>query len=403
MAENKRKKKKAPAGDGNLRERKDGRWEGRYTAGYDPKTGKQIVKSVYGKNQQEARAALRQITMAIDNGTYIQPSSQTVAEWCNIWYNDYLGNTTIHTHKSYRSIIDHHITPVLGNIKLQSLDVHTVQRFINRLKSSKPNGGPLSPKTVKNIHGVLHAALDQAKRLGYISKNPADDTVLPHRLKPDISVMDDDQIERFLSIIKGHQYEYLYIVTLFSGLRQSEVLGLSWDDINFNAGTLTVRRQLQYLGKHHGGYVFREATKNGKSRIIAPGDLVMSSLLQQKQHQDKLAKKLKGCWTNTHNLVFTTELGDHLKHDHVYRSIKRLFCELEVPEMRFHDLRHSFAVLSLRSGDDIKTVQENLGHYSASFTLDTYGHVTLAMMRNSAKRRDAYIQSHILNETNTVS
>lgn len=385
--------KKAPDGHGSMRKRADGRWEGRYTAGIDPKTGKQIQRSIYGKTQKEVREKLRNVLVELDKGTYVTPSQMTVSEWLDIWYTEYIGNTTVHTHKSYKGIVDNHIKPALGSVKLYQLDAASVQSMINGLQSTKVGGGVLTPKTVKNIHGVLHSALEQARRLGHIAKNPADLTILPRRSKPEIMALDSCQVTELLAKIKGHQYEWIYIVALFSGVRQSELMGLSWEDVNFDTGTLTIRRQLQYLGHKYGGYVFRNAPKNGKVRRIMPAVIVLDALRQQQMWQQEMAAKMGSCWSNEYNLVFTDPVGQALKHDHVYRHLKRIFAEIGIPDARFHDLRHTYAILSLQAGDDVKTVQDNLGHYSAAFTLDTYGHVTDGMKRASAQRMDALIQS----------
>jgi len=384
-------KKKAPDGNGTIRKRTDGRWEGRYTVGIDPHTGRQIQRSVYAQTQRAAAEALRQKLSSLSDGTYTPPSHLTVGAWMDDWCTDYIGNTTVHTQKSYRGIINNHIKPAIGQLKLSQLDSVKVQKFINALQSTKPGGGPLSPKSVKNIHGVLHSALEQARRLGYIGKNPAALTVLPHRRKGEIMPLNEQLIPQFFNKIKNHQYERLYIVDLLTGLRQSELLGLTWDDVDFSSGTLTIRRQLQYLGCAHGGYVFRHATKNGKTRRIVPAQLVMDCLRQQREWQEDMSNTLGSSWHNEYNLVFTGPMGNHLKHDHVYRCLKRIFAEMGIPDARFHDLRHSYAVLSIQAGDDIKTVQDNLGHYSAAFTLDVYGHVTDSMKRASAKRMENFI------------
>ena len=383
--------KKNAQGAGTIRKRSDGRWEARFTTGYDPATGKQIQKSIYGKTQKEVREELRAMTAEVDQGTYQEPCKMTVEEWLDIWLKEYTGNTKPHTRKSYEAVIQNHIIPALGSQKLSALSSVAVQKFVNHLENQKDNQQPLNPKTIKNIHGVLHSALQQAVRIGLLRVNPADYTVLPKRTKAEIMPLQDEEVGRFLATIQGHPFEYIYLTDLFTGLRQSEILGLTWEDINFSAGHITVRRQLQFLGSKYGGYRFT-TPKNNKIRQIFPAKYVMDILKKQQRRQLEMRLAAGAEWNNPDDLVFTDALGGHLKHDLIYRHVKRIFAQIGCPNRRFHDLRHSYAVLAIQAGDDIKTVQENLGHYSAAFTLDVYGHVTDQMKRDSADRMERHIK-----------
>lgn len=367
-------------------------WEARVTVGRDPGTGKQLQKSITGQTQKEVREKMQELTVAVNNGTYEEQTKMTVGEWLNLWQAEYLGNTKPHTKKSYKGVIENHIRPVIGAVKLAALKPAQVQKLINGVKSTKKTtlGDAVNPKTIKNVHGVLHAALQQAMLCGYIHTNPADRTILPKRSKAEIGVLDENQIKQFLQAIKGHPFEYLYQVDLFTGMRQSELLGLQWGDIDFKAKTATVKRQLQYLGSAHGGYQYA-TPKNNKPRLIVLPDLAVAALKHQKVHQNKMRLAAGPLWNNADDLVFTTETGEHIKHDVVYRRLKRIFKAMGVPDLRFHDLRHSYAVLSLQSGCDIKTVQENLGHYAAAFTLDTYAHVTEQMRREGADKINRFV------------
>lgn len=285
----------------------------------------------------------------------------------------------------------------MGEKTLRELTPVHVQRFVNHLESKKSGDKPLNPKTVKNIHGVLHSALQQAVRIGYLKINPASLTILPKRSKAEITPLKDQQVGQFLAAIKGHEFEYLYLVDLFTGVRQSELLGLKWEDIDFEQGAITIRRQLQFLGHKYGGYQFT-TPKNNKTRQIIPAQFVINVLRQQRRRQLEMRLMAGPAWSNSENLVFTDTLGNHLKHDLIYRHLKRIFAQMGVPALRFHDLRHSYAVLSIQAGDDIKTIQENLGHYSAAFTLDVYGHVTERMKRDSSERMDRYIHTIASNQ-----
>lgn len=386
-----RKAKKNAQGAGTIRKRPDGRWEARYTVGFDPMTGKQKQKSIYGKTQKEVRERLAEVTVQLDQKAYEEPCKICLEEWLDIWQSEYLGSAKPHTRKSYEATIENHIKPAIGKKQLQELTPVLIQRFVNHLQNQKDVEKPLNPKTVKNIHGVLHSALQQAVRIGYLKTNPASLTILPKRSNAEITPLQDKQVAQFLQAIKGHPFERVYLVDLFTGIRQSEILGLKWEDIDFERGQITIRRQLQFLGHNHGGYCFT-TPKNNKNRQIIPARFVMDVLKRQRIRQMEQRLAAGPAWDNCDDLVFTDELGHHLKHDLIYRHLKRIFANMDLPSLRFHDLRHSYAVLSIQAGDDIKTVQENLGHYSAAFTLDVYGHVTEGMKRDSAERMERYIE-----------
>lgn len=362
-------------------------WEARATIGRDPGTGKQIQRSFSGKTQKEVREKMQAAIAELNNGTYLEPLKMTVGEWLDVWVAEYLGNAKPHTRKSYEGVIKNHIKPAIGAIKLTSLTRVQVQKMINGLRSTKQTsmGDKVNPKTAKNVHGVLHSALSQAILCGYLNTNPADRTVLPKRAKTEIQVLDNEQLPAFLKAIEGHPFQYLYQVDLFTGMRQSELLGLQWSDIDFENKVVTVRRQLQYLGSAKGGYMYA-TPKNNKPRIIALPDKAVEALKRQRVMQNTARLAAGPLWNNPNDLVFTNEIGEHLKHDLIYRHLKKIFSAMGTPDLRFHDLRHSYAVLSLQSGCDIKTVQENLGHYAAAFTLDTYAHVTQAMRRDGADK-----------------
>lgn len=385
-------KTKNASGAGTIRKkivRRNGKeytyWEARYTTGFAPGTGKQIQKSVTGKTQKAVAEKLRSATSDIDRGSYIAPSKMTVGEWLDIWSDTYLGGIKPRTVEIYTCTIRVHIKPALGAIRLEELNAHTIQKFYNDCMAKG-----LSAKSVKNIHGVLHRALQQAVLIGYLRYNATSACVLPRIQRPDLKPFDDEQIAAFLRKIRGDKYEVLLTLTLFTGLREGEVMGLRWDCVDFFRGTITVNKQLQY--KHNGSGEFQlQTTKNGKSRVIVPATFIMRLLKQHRSAQLESRLRAGQAWEDS-GFVFTDELGHHLKTWNVYRSFKHAAAAIGRPDARFHDLRHSYAVAAIRAGDDIKTVQGNLGHATAAFTLDVYGHVTDQMKQNSAARMDRFIQ-----------
>lgn len=386
--------RKAAAGSGTIRKKTVTRggktytyWEARYTVGYDPGTGKQIQRSITGQTQKEVSQKLKAATVALDEGTYIAPNKMTVGEWLDTWAAEYLGNVKPLTVTSYKSTIKIHLKPAIGATKLESLTPHAIQSVYNSLVDQHT----LSPKTVKNIHGVLHKALQQAVANGYIRYNPANSCILPRIVRTEVKPLDETQISAFLKAIKGHKFEDLFTITLFTGMREGEALGLMWDCVDLDKGTILINKQLQQVKSGKGAYVL-VPTKNSKGRSITVAPFVVSVLRHVKFEQLRNRLYYGECWADS-GFVFTDELGNHLKHITVYKNFKAIVQSIGSPETRFHDLRHSYAVASIRAGDDIKTVQENLGHATASFTLDVYGHVTEQMKQESAARMEQFIKA----------
>ena len=377
--------KRGAQGSGSIRQRSDGTWEARYTVGRDPGTGKQVQKSIYGKTQADVRKKLAKISTELDEGIYKDSTNITVGEWLDIWLEEYNNSIKPYTRKAYEKNIRLHLKPGLGKVKLMALNVPMVQRFYNQKLDS------LSPKTIKNIHGVLHSALKRAVAIGYLRSNPSDNISLPKATRPELKPLDSTQIKQFLEEIKGYTYEYIYTTALFTGMREAELLGLTWDCVDFEKGQILVKHQLYKDGTRR----YLAPLKNGKTRTITPAALVMKVLAEQKKKQIIERSIASELWQplDVDNLVFTTPLGKYLCASTIRQCYKRIMKRIGLPDIRFHDLRHSYAVTALMAGDDIKTVQENMGHHSAAFTLDVYGHVTEEMKKASAKRMDTFISS----------
>lgn len=391
MPPSKNKNKRAPSGMGTIRKvtktqkgKKYTYYEARYTEGFDPGTGKQIQRSIMGKTQKEVAQKLKAATAALDAGTYKAPCKMSVGEWLDIWIAEYLNNVKPLTQQNYAKQVNKHLKPSLGATKLEALEAHTIQKFYNSLSESG-----LSPKTVKNIHGVLHSALQQAIENKYIKYNPTEACKLPKVLKPEIKPLEPDEIRRMLQEAEKDDYCNLFIVAMFTGMRQGELLGLPWECVDFTNGIITVKQQLQCTD----GLYFMETPKNGKHRMILPAPIVMDTLRKEQQKQQR-EKTLAGeAWDNHFNLVFTDALGKNLVRRTVVKHFKKITQRAGISDdARFHDLRHSFAVTSLYAGDDIKTVQANLGHATAQFTLDTYGHVMQKMRHDSAGRMQSFYE-----------
>lgn len=402
MPRNTAKSKKTASGLGNIRKKtviRNGQqytyWEARYTEGYNSGTGKQVQRSITGKTQKEVAQKLKAATASLDDGTYIAPNKMTVAQWLDIWQTDYLKGVKPSTISSYHATVKNHIKPNIGAIRLENLTTQDIQEFYNRRFEGDEDRSPLSAKTIKNIHGILHKALQQAMLNNYIRTNPSNACILPRIVKKKIKPLNEYQIADFLKAIKGHKYEKMFLVALFTGIREGEVCGLQWECVDFSEGSILIDKQLQSLRCDVRGDNEKYAlvpTKNSRERTITAAPYVMNLLWQAKKEQELNRKHNTGFFQDS-NLVFTDEFGARITPQALYRAFKLVVCELGMPTVRFHDLRHSYAVVSLKAGDDIKTVQENLGHATAAFTLDVYGHVTEKMKKDSANRMQSFINS----------
>lgn len=410
---------RAASGSGSIRQRADGTWEARFVVGHDPGSGKPLRKSIYAKTQKEARLKLAQAVAAVDNSDYFESSKISLGQWLDIWTAEYMGDKRYSTQKTYRANIETHIRPTLGAVKLSQLAPHVIQKFYNSLLTSgckvpkrdksgniikrdgKPiyESAPMSAKTVRNIHGTLTKALSTAVDIGYLRINPADRVTLPRVEKKELAPLSDEQVRDFLREASNDDLEIILKVILFTGLRESEALGLTWDNIDFKAGTIKVCKQLQKRRIADGGATLAP-TKSGKSRILKPAPFVMGLL--DRQYREQSAQRLRAGdiwqgWQTAEErktaLVFTTSDGKSISQTSIRYHFKKVVTAIGVPSCRVHDLRHTFAVLSLQNGDDIKTVQGNLGHATAAFTLDVYGHVSEKMKEDSAARMEAYIKS----------
>lgn len=395
--------KRAAKGDGMIRHRPDGRWEARYTAGIDPGTGKQIQKSVYGKTQEEVRKKLRAVTRDIGDGSYADAGRMTVGQWMDAWYDNYTLDMKDSTKKAYKSNIDNHIRPGIGSVRMSQLTTDHIQTFYKKLMSKgriiqpgqeKIKSPGLSAKTVRNIHIILHAALKQAtlppRRL--LNFNPADNAVPPRVEDKEMQIMTDAEIIAFFTAAKNHWHYALFYTTLFCGLRRGEVIGLQWKNVDEKNGCITVAYQAQRDSES--GELKLFPLKNDKPRTIYPPASVFAVLAEYKAKlQDALKHDAGSAWHNPHGLVFTGVTGGILDPDAVYQSFKALLRKAGVPNVRMHDLRHTFATNAIAAGVDIKTLQETLGHYDPGFTLKRYGHSTDTMKRDAAVKMDGYAAS----------
>lgn len=316
-------------------------------------------------------------------------ADMTVSEWLDQWLTDYLVDVKYGTKVSYESICENHLKPGLGNILLSELKTPVIQKFYNALRTKG-----LSAKYIKNIHGCLHRALDIAVRIDYISKNPTTACVIPRIENKEIKPLDLPDQKKLFDVIERSYYGPLFYVDIFTGMRVGEITGLTWDDIDFTNGLIHINKQIVQTRKKGDPYKYG-SPKNGKSRTIAPAPQVMDVLMNLRIDQELEKAKAKDLWRpgDFPNLVFTHPDGSLLSQPTVWKEFQKILKLAGLNHYRVHDLRHTFAVNSLIAGDDIKSLQDNLGHYSAAFTLDRYGHVVDSMKKASADRMQVFIES----------
>ena len=377
--------KRRANGEGNLRKRKDGRWEGRYTAGRDPDTGKAIYKNVLGKTQAEAKAKLKQAIEEAKGLDAAKVGRYTIGQWMDVWFEHYAKvKVRPSSHQTYRGYIDNHIKPNIGKIPLEKLTSLELQKFykrllekgrVNRIESRKQSKG-LSAKTVRNIHQIISSAMQLAREQNLITGNPAEGCALPRLEHREMKTLPVEQLQSFLREAKESGVYELYYLELATGLRRGELLGLKWEDIDLEQGDLRVKRQIARI---NGEVVEAPLKTKNAYRTLPLAEDTVSILLEQK-------KKVDG-----NPWVFPSPTGGPISPDSVLHMLHRVLKRAGLPRVRFHDLRHTFATLALQNGVDVKTVSGMLGHFSAGFTLDTYAHVTTASQRQAAKTMDGIL------------
>ena len=394
-------KGKVSNGMGSIRKRSNGSYEVRYTEGFDL-SGKQIQRSKSFKTEREANEFRIKTLNQINEGTYVSPNQMPLKEWITIYLKRYTANLKDLTKKSYEDRLQLHVVPAIGNVKLCKLTSFVVQDFVDGLGRKTDKRNALSPKTIKCIHGVLHKVLNKAVSLGYLPKNPADDCTLPKVIQPDITPLTDSQTVEFLKVIKSDTYNQVYMLALFMGRRQGEILGLAWDCINWENNVITIKRQLirkreckiaENIDDDDKKYKIT-SVKDTDARYICVDDEIMEIFRTRLEEQNEQRKRAGDLWYEPFpNLVFENEFGRNFAHSTVRKHFKKSVAEIGLPEERFHNMRHNYTVKALENGDDIKTVQETLGHATSNFTLKVYAHITDEGKIKSAQRMNDRIKN----------
>lgn len=366
--------RRRPSGDGMVRKREDGRWEGRIVIGHKA-NGAPIFYYLSAGTQKELLEKLHRSIDEYAGADLTEDCQMTLGEWLEIWLTECAEpSVRPSTFKGYRAYVRDKIAPYLGEKEIRKVTSGDIQNLYRKLKKEGgAEGGPLSGSSVRRIHGVLHQAMKAAVDRRLIVKNPTKDVTLPKKEASPRIILNDEQLERFLEAIKQdqrwHDFFYLEITT---GLRRGELCGLMWSDFEEKKGTLSIRRTLHE--KEGGGYYVGD-TKTGKGRRIIKLPPSTVQLLAER----KRAAISQWIFPNP------VHPEDPVMPNSGYNRMKKLLAEAGLPPLRFHDLRHTFATHALTSGVDAKTLSGILGHTKTSFTLDTYTHVTGDMHRRASE------------------
>ena len=323
--------KRRANGEGNIRKRKDGRWEGRYTAGYDPVTGKQVFKNVLGKTQAEVKEKLKKALEVNEKVDFTRTGKHTVSSWMEEWFENVCKiKVRPSSHQTYRGYIDHHITPYIGKIPLEKLSTMDLQKLYRKLMNNgrverieaenQPKG--LSAKTVRNINQVISSAMDFAVAQKIILENPCKAVALPKIEHKEMQTIPAEQLQVFLQEAKATGVYEMYYIELATGLRRGELLGLKWSDIDWKNGIIKVKRQ---VARVDGEIVEAPLITKNSYRAVTISQQAIEVLKQQKAKTDD-------------EYVFPSPNGGPISPDSVNNMLKRVLARAGIPKVRFHDL-----------------------------------------------------------------
>ena len=363
--------KRRANGEGNIRKRKDGRWEGRYTVGHDPETGKAIIKNVLGKTQAAVKEKLKKAIEENVGIDYGRAKTYTVGTWLEVWMENYAKvKLRPSTFKTSQGFLKNHIKPQIGNIPLADLTSLDLQRFYKHLldggradrieAKKKPKG--LAPKTVRNIHQMICSAYNLAIEQCLVTKNPTQGCALPKVEHKEMKTLTADQLSAFFREARDSGVYELYYLDLATGLAAWRTAGAEVDGCGLPA----------WHTENPTGHLAAERQGSGSSAENKKC-LPHTAVVGRRDRRSESAQKSK---VGSSEWVFPSPTGGPMSPDSVLHMLQRVLKRARLPRIRFHDLRHTFATMALQNGVDVKTVSSMLGHYSAGFTLDTYAHVT---------------------------
>ena len=373
--------KKRKKGSGTLRKRADGRWEARVVIGYDEK-GLPITKCVTALEKTkclEKFEKLKEEINLIQRDTV--KSDMPFGEWLDFWYRHYCQMTIRQsTQASYENRIYKHIIPQIGSVKLNKLTQNDLQQFYasakkgGRLQYAECLGEGLSDRMIRSIHAVCRQALEKAVSESLITVNPAIGCKLPPKKSREMQVLTPEEMQRFLIQAKYEGYFEMLLLELTTGMRRGELLALQWDDLNFQTGELHICRQVYHV---KGSMQITEPKTKGSIRTIILPKVILNVLAEYKM-------------TVNSRWIFPSPMIEDMPRNpqSVYKKVKTILQRAGCKNIRFHDLRHTFATTALANGMDVKTLSAMIGHVSSQTTLDIYLHSTHEMQRLAAMKID---------------
>lgn len=366
-------------GEGSIFKRKDGRWVGIVDLGWV--AGKRRRKHCYGKTRHEVQERLVTVLRALHEGLPVSRDRLTLGAFLEHWLSVARPTFRPATFVRYEQYVRCHVVPNIGRLPLAKLGPDDLQAlYTSRLKAGS------APRTVLHLHRVLHRALRQAERWGFVARNVAALVDAPRAPRTEIQALTPDEARSLLRTAEGTRLEALYVLALVTGMRQGELLGLRWADLDTDAGVVSIRRTLQ---RTRDGYEFLEPKTARSRRTIEVEPRVVQLLRKHRRAQNEERLRVGSAWVDA-GLVFTDEAGEPLRGWDVTRSSFRPLLRLAgLPGIRFHDLRHTAATIALSRGVHPKVVQEMLGHAAISVTLDTYSHVVKGMHHEAARTMGA--------------
>ena len=374
---------KRKQGEGMLRLRKDGRWEGRVVVDYD-ENGLPITKNVTAKTKFKCEEKLKALKETLGKAIERLNPDMPYGNWLDFWYQNFCKLTLrAITKVGYENCIYKHIIPEIGQISLNALTQNDLQQFYARLKKqgrlqpSEKKGKSVSDRMVRSCHAICRASLEKAILEGLITKNPSLGCKLPSKKGREMQILSPSELGRFLARAKEEDYYEMFLLELSTGMRRGEILGLKWSDLNLTNGSLRIARQVVAAGSQT--LVQAPKTKNSIRTIILPPYMV-ELLAEMKKHK-------------TCEWIFPSPVkqGEPRNPSAVYHRFKLILERSGCKNIRFLDLRHTFATMALENGMDVKTLSDMIGHVSAETTLNIYSHITDTMRLQAAVKIDREI------------
>lgn len=328
------------------------------------------------KTKQEVQKAMLELEQSLTLGTYIQPNKILYKEYLlERFLEDKMTKVKKQTLNTYRWIVEKHIIPAIGDVELTKLNPMIIQGLYNKLTKEQA----LSDENIQKVHTLINDSLKKAERWGLIARNPAALVDRPKAVKKEITVWNVEEVRQFLKYAKkSGRYYIAFLLAITTGMRQGEILGLRWKDVDFENGCVRITQTLSSDGKELLPYT---KTKSG-SRTI---DLTEETVTALKKHWLFIrGEREKNRSYKNLDLVVCTEFGTPTHKSNIRRVFKSIIKKSDIPKIRFHDMRHTHATLLLLQGVNPKIVSERLGHTDVRITLDTYSHLLPSMQRDTA-------------------